>query len=172
MATTVRDKIDDPYGIVDLRALVAHPNKHVGQIIHGILVSHGADLVDEIEDEPTLRNRIVEKGYDVVFVDESFSSVGLCDFVRNFRRVAAVGNRKIPVIALMTEPTAKDVTLARDAGVNEIVIKPFSSLALSRHLARAVRPRAFIESKTYVGPDRRWRDLPPPLGIDRREGAG
>lgn len=165
----VRDKIDDPYGILDLKALIAHPNRHVSQIVHGILVSHGADRVDEVEDEAAFRALIADRGYDVLLIDETFAKTALFDLVKAFRRSAAQGNRKIPVIALMTEPTVKDVIAARDAGINEVIIKPFSSLALSRHLARAMRPRNFIEQPTYVGPDRRFRDVPPPLGIDRRD---
>jgi len=164
----VADKIDDPYGIVELKALIAHPNRHVAQVIHGILISHGAERVDAVDDEPSFRGVVADRAYDVIFVDEKFAAGSVFDLVRRLRRTRSIGNHRTPVVVLMTEPTGHDVLSARDAGTNEIVIKPFSSLSLSRSLGRALRPRRFVEAAAYVGPDRRIRDLPPPLGIDRR----
>ena len=164
----VADSIDDPYGILELKSLIAHPNRHVAQVIHGILISHGAERVDAVEDDKTFRGVVADRAYDVIFVDEKFAAEPVFEIVRRLRRTKSLGNHKTPVVLLMTEPTGHGVLAARDAGANEIVIKPFSSLSLSRSLARALRPRRFVESKTYVGPDRRVRNLPPPLGIDRR----
>ena len=164
----VADRIEDPDGIVELKALIAHPNHHLVQVIQGILTSHGAERVDSVEDEKTFWTVVADRAYDVVFVDEKFAAMPVFDFVRRFRRTRSLGNHRTPMIVLMTEPKGKDVLAARDAGVNEIIIKPFSSLSLSRSIGRALKPRRFIESAAYVGPDRRFRNLPPPLGIDRR----
>src|SRR3546814_20715250 len=48
------------------------------------------------------------------------------------------------------------VAAARDAGVNEIVVKPVSMEALVLRLMHVLKaPRPFIRSTGFVGPDRR-----------------
>ena len=58
---------------------------------------------------------------------------------------------------------------ARDAGVNEFVVKPITAKAvLDRINAVILRPRAFIKAEHYVGPCRRRRDLADYEGPFRR----
>jgi DNA-binding response OmpR family regulator len=51
---------------------------------------------------------------------------------------------------------------ARDAGVNEFVVKPFSTNTLYAKIRATVEhPRAFVELPDgYLGPDRRRRSIP------------
>jgi CheY-like chemotaxis protein len=52
----------------------------------------------------------------------------------------------------------RDVEIARLAGVNEFVIKPFTPAGLlSRILLVLRKPRPFIVTESYLGPDRRRR---------------
>ena len=58
---------------------------------------------------------------------------------------------------------------ARDAGVNEFMAKPVSAQALYTRMASMVeRPRPFVKTETYFGPDRRRQDTGPPPGISER----
>jgi DNA-binding response OmpR family regulator len=51
-----------------------------------------------------------------------------------------------------------DVQLARKAGVNEFVIKPFTPAGLlSRIQLVLLKPRPFVVCEDYIGPDRRRR---------------
>ena len=62
------------------------------------------------------------------------------------------------------------VTEARDAGVNEFLIKPFSVDGLKRRIIATVNnPRDFIEVESYFGPDRR-RTEKEFHGVDMRKG--
>jgi hypothetical protein len=59
--------------------------------------------------------------------------------------------------------------LVRDSGANFIVSKPLSAAVLLERLlwlSRETRP--FVETSTYAGPDRRWRDAPLPAGVEGR----
>ena len=61
------------------------------------------------------------------------------------------------------------VEQARDAGVNEFILKPLTPTALvSRLEAVLQRPRAFVRLPSYFGPDRRRRDDPAYRGPRRR----
>lgn len=61
------------------------------------------------------------------------------------------------------------VVTARDSGVNEFLIKPFTASGLfSRIQSVLERPRYFIQTDAYWGPDRRRHDIGSPTGQDRR----
>jgi hypothetical protein len=58
---------------------------------------------------------------------------------------------------------------ARDAGVTEFVAKPVTAKAvLERIHAVIYRPRPFVRTKDYFGPDRRRKDDPGYEGPWRR----
>ncbi len=60
---------------------------------------------------------------------------------------------------------------ARDAGVTEFVVKPVTARAvLDRINAVILRPRHFVRTSEYFGPDRRRRQDPAYQGPWRRSG--
>lgn len=67
----------------------------------------------------------------------------------------------IPVIMLSGYANREMVNAARDGGVTEFLAKPISPRDLFRRLATIVdRPRPFVRTKGYFGPDRRRRESP------------
>jgi two-component system, chemotaxis family, chemotaxis protein CheY len=66
-----------------------------------------------------------------------------------------------PVIMLTGHSELARVIFARDAGVNEFVVKPFSPRSLFVRIQAVVeRPRPFVRTKNYFGPDRRRKEEP------------
>ena len=58
---------------------------------------------------------------------------------------------------------------ARDAGVNDFLVKPVSADSIYRRIVSLVDDnRPFIRTRTFHGPDRRRRDLGPPIGMANR----
>jgi two-component system, response regulator PdtaR len=94
----------------------------------------------------------------VIFIDQGAKAVDGVAFARALRR-GEMGCRKCPVIMTTSEPTASAILAARDAGVHEILSKPYANRDLLRRLASVIlRPRDWIEAVSYVGPDRRRFD--------------
>jgi DNA-binding response OmpR family regulator len=78
-------------------------------------------------------------------------------------------NRMLPVIMLTADSDVEYVIEARDLGVTEFLAKPFTVDSFYRRLAAVIaRPRAFISTETYFGPDRRRRQQPY-QGPERRQ---
>jgi DNA-binding response OmpR family regulator len=77
----------------------------------------------------------------------------------------------VPII-LMTGYSAKiRVMEARDKGVTEFMVKPFSAKDLFARIEQLVeKPRKFVHSKGFFGPDRRRRKIDDYEG-PRRRGA-
>lgn len=62
----------------------------------------------------------------------------------------------IPIVLMAEAPDAALAMAARDAGVNEIVVKPISVEALILRLMHVLQaPRKFIRNAGFIGPDRR-----------------
>ncbi len=91
------------------------------------------------------------------------------ELVRYLRRSDDSPNRGLPIIMLTGHGELADVEAARDVGITEFVVKPFSAQTLYTRIEQIVdNPRAFVVSSAFVGPERRRRGNPPPGMKDRR----
>jgi CheY-like chemotaxis protein len=108
---------------------------------------------------------------DVMLCDFMLPSKGGMAFVRGIRLDANASYRKIPILFMTSDTRISIVKAARDAGANMIITKPLSPKGLYDRLAWvAFDARAFVESKTYYGPDRRFKIEGFPNGDGRRRG--
>lgn len=66
--------------------------------------------------------------------------------------------KKMPVVLLTTVTDKNSIFSGRDAGVDEIVAKPFTAAALRSHIEAIINKRRdFIDERAFSGPDRRRR---------------
>ena len=81
-------------------------------------------------------------------------------FVKFLRENNASPNPEVPVIMVTNRVGADDIFAIRDAGVNEIAVKPCSIVQLVQRLeAIATNPRSFVWSPNFKGPDRRRKEI-------------
>ena len=86
---------------------------------------------------------------------EPETGIQLVDYIRHSSESL---DRLLPVIMLTARSEPEYVTEARDKGVTEFLGKPFNVDSLYRRIASVIaRPRAFVNSPEYFGPDRRRR---------------
>jgi two-component system chemotaxis response regulator CheY len=79
-------------------------------------------------------------------------------------------NRFAPVIMTAGSGHKNRVLKARDAGISEYLVKPFSANALATRITRVIeRPRPFVLSERYTGPDRRIKEMPVNIPERRKE---
>ncbi|MEO8114306.1 MAG: response regulator [Phenylobacterium sp.] len=152
-----------PDDLASLRLLVVDDNANVRRLIGDVLRAGGVGRVDTAEDGLRAREKLQSWNPDIVFSDWSMPLMGGLELTRSIRRAAVhpdrkVPNPQVPVIIVSAHRGEREVEEARRAGVNEFVIKPFTPAALlSRIQLVLTRPRPFIVSSAYVGPDRRRR---------------
>ena len=76
----------------------------------------------------------------------------------------------MPILVLSSYTQRHYVAAARDAGANLVARKPISPRALYDRITWVAHTdRPFVETETFFGPDRRFKDLDPPDGIYKRE---
>ena len=106
---------------------------------------------------------------DLIVANANMRDSSGYDFVSWLRRVNLEPNSFTPAIILTGHTQVSNVRKARDCGANFIVAKPVSpSVLLERILWVARESRPFVACDTYVGPDRRYRDVGPPEGVEGR----
>lgn len=76
----------------------------------------------------------------------------------------------LPIIASSSSSTSTSVTMARNVGINEYLLKPFSPKSLYLRLAAVIsKPRNYVQIGDYFGPDRRRRQTELDDQDDRRK---
>ncbi len=91
------------------------------------------------------------------------------ELVRYLRLSNDSPNRSLPIIMLTGRGEQRDVEYARDIGITEFVVKPFTARALFGRIEQIIeQPRSFVIANSYVGPERRRRGNPPPGVGERR----
>jgi len=108
---------------------------------------------------------------DLVVCDYSMAPMDGLEFVRLVRRGSASPNPDVPVIMVTAHAELFRIQAARDAGIDDVLVKPVSSERLyGRIRAVLANPRPFVKVGGYSGPDRRRRERPYP-GRERRAEA-
>lgn len=80
-------------------------------------------------------------------------------FVKFVRRNKMSPNREVPIIMITPRVSPENIYAMRDAGVNEIAVKPCSiAQLLQRVEAVANNPRSFVWADDFTGPDRRRKE--------------
>ena len=76
----------------------------------------------------------------------------------------------VPIIMMTGYSAMPRVSEARDCGATEFLVKPFSANDMARRIAYVInKPRDFIETEDFFGPDRRRRKIDNYRGPRRRD---
>lgn len=149
------------YRLKNLRVLVIDDNMPVRMLIRSILVDLGFANVDMAENTAQGWELYCEQLPDVILVDWRMDQDDALEFIKRIRRDPYSPAKDTPVI-MMTGYTNKERVLqARDAGITEFLIKPFTVDTLVNHFTHLIeKPRDFVIAQNFIGPDRRRRSAP------------
>ena len=140
----------------------------LSSVVQGFGVKEQIRSSSAVEATDVIRKRLV----DLILVDCAMPEMDGYDFIRWLRREAPTQARQTPVIMLTGHAAASKVHKSRDCGASFVVTKPLTpAVLLQRIVWLSTDEREFIQSETYVGPDRRVRNMGPPLNVaGRRKG--
>lgn len=106
---------------------------------------------------------------DIVLADWMMKPVDGITLTRMIREHRQSPNPYVPIILMTGFSEKKRVMQARDAGVTEFLVKPFVARDLYKRIVQVTeRPRQFVRSYDYFGPDRRRKDVGEYTGVKRR----
>lgn len=161
------------YDFKNVRVLVVESSVPMFQLVKGVLGLltvpegniHAAYTVEEGF------SKFCQVKHDLVLVDWLQNPDRGIHLTKTIRRDRQTVNAYVPIIMTAGSGHLARVLKARDAGVSEYLVKPFSARSLADRIVRVIeKQRPFVVGDTYVGPDRRVKDLPFG-GPDRRVNA-
>lgn len=158
------------YDISSLSFLVVDDNNYMLSIIKTLLKGFGVSRIYEASDAAEAFEEFQNSQMDVIIVDYALETLDGIEFSQLVRTANDSPNPYVPIIMLTAHSERQKVELARDAGVTEFLRKPICAADLYRRIIEVIeRPRPFIRSKNYFGPDRRRRVDENYRGVERRK---
>lgn len=160
-----------------LNVLVIEDNEHMLDILvkslrrlgfeQIIKAKHGKEAIELLK--MTHPNVGAARPIDFVVSDLIMSPIDGLIVLQWLRTFKESPNRFMPFVMVSGAADAVHVQAARDQGMHEFMAKPFSVDALYKTIQRMIdKPRQFVVTQNYCGPDRRRRKLDPPGGKEQR----
>ena len=155
---------------IPITILIVDDNQHMRGILKELLRAAGVSDIKEASDPLEAFEYMKSSLIDLLLVDLSMPLMDGVEFTRMVRTNENSPNHFLPIIMITGHSERSRVNAARDAGVNEFLVKPVTAKGLMERLSLIVnRPRNFVKSKQYFGPDRRRRADPNFSGEERRK---
>ncbi|MES1198795.1 MAG: response regulator [Pseudomonadota bacterium] len=149
--------------------LVCDENPHARRLTTDVLAAAGFEKIHHARDGADLLKKTVEHNPRVVITSSRIRHLSGLEYTRTIRGGYEGVSRALSIIVMTNTPTEAFLFAARESGVDEMLVLPFTGAALlARVEAVLLRPRRFIESLNYVGPCRRRRMLEDYAGSMRR----
>jgi len=142
----------------NISVLVCDESFHVRRLVTDVLGSAGIERVHQSATGDDLLRAVAELHPRIIITSSRIPGVSGLEFARRIRKGISNVPRETSIIVMTDTPTQKFLSAAREAGVDEMLVRPFNGTALlARVEAVLLRPRRFVESVNYVGPCRRRR---------------
>ncbi len=154
---------DSPF----IRSLLINSLKVLG-VGNVFAVEHGGDAINfmqRVKDEPM---KVGVQQIDLIISNWDMSPIDGMMLLRWIRRHKDSPDRFVPFIMITSYTEPDRIVRAREMGVNDMLAKPFTIKNIGEKLVAVIeRPRQFVHTKEFFGPDRRRRRLENP-GPERR----
>jgi len=155
--------------LADIKVLIADDDRRIAMIVRQVLDSLGFKEIRTAKDGESALAILSADRVDMLITDWQMAPMDGISLIKYLRTSEDSPNRFIPIIMMTGNAEREHVEVARDVGVTEFVVKPFSARTLCDRIMLLIdNPRSFVMSKRFVGPDRRRRALNPPDGKEKR----
>lgn len=149
------------------RILVVGAKGPAGSMLRTVLTAAGVTRTVLVDEPRRALDMLCTEAFEAVFVEGGIQLDDI-SFALAARRNAMLLNPMIPIFAVFGGPRRRDVEMARDQGITDVICRPMSPKTVMDKLRAALRaPRPFIAAPEFFGPDRRAKARPW-RGQDRR----
>ena len=108
--------------------LIVDDYKTMRMVIRNLLNQIGFKNIDEAADGPSALSLMKAKPYDLVISDWNMEPMTGLDLLKTVRSGAS--NNNVPFIMVTAESKTENIVAAKQAGVNNYIVKPFSAETL------------------------------------------
>lgn len=144
------------YRFDDLKILVVEDNLPMLEITKTLLATFGVGTIIGAKDGDNGFREFCDNNPDIVIADWMMKPVDGISLARRIRNDLRSPNPYVPIILMTGFSEKRRVIQARDAGITEFLVKPFTARDLFKRISQIIeRPRQFVRSEDFFGPDRR-----------------
>lgn len=141
----------------NLNIMIVDTDYRLAALMKNILFGLGCQTVTTLRDAPEAIAFLDENPIDIILTENRLKSMSGLQLAGRVRSSKNPEHRALPVILMSAQSDREHVTQARDAGINEYMLKPFCAKSLLERIYQLIeKPRGFVISTYYVGPDRRY----------------
>jgi two-component system chemotaxis response regulator CheY len=158
------------YQLKNIRILVVDDNQPIRLLLRSILLDLGVGMVDVASDPHQGWSLFGQFKQDLLLVDwPVIESEAVLNMIMKIRRDSESPNPHVPILLMTGFSNEERVRQARDAGITEFLMKPFTIKNLVRYMTHIVEnPRPFVDAPIFTGPDRRRRIEQDTISQERR----
>ncbi len=151
------------------KILIVDADLELAKVLRTMLIEMGFGDVHLTRSGQEAYWKLKDEAFDFLITEWNTQAMDGISLLRKIRRSADSPNPTLPIIMLTGRAEQPDVFTARDLGINEFVVKPFTAKTIYNRIERIIEnPRPFVVSPNFVGPERRARGKPPPGVGERR----
>lgn len=152
-----------------LSVLIVEDTVPMRKLVTSVLETLGVGTILNSTDGEKGFESFCRNNPDIVIADWHMIPMSGIELVQKIRKSPESPNKMVPVIMMTGYSAMLRVSEARDNGATEFLVKPFSANDLARRIAHVInKPRDFIETDSFFGPDRRRRKVEDYSGPFRR----
>ena len=122
----------------NLQILIVDDYKTMLRIIRNLLKQLNFQNIDEATDGSMALTKMKEKSYGLVISDWNMQPMTGLDLLREVRADASL--KATPFIMVTAESKTENVVAAKEAGVNNYIVKPFNAETLKTKIASVLGP--------------------------------
>lgn len=164
--------MDEPY-LKNVKFLIVDDHAFTRRMLVQVMRTLGVIDVRSAADGEDAWQALMQGMTDIVLLDWAMSPLDGIAFTKRLRKGRDSPNPHLPVIMMTAYADRPHVMAARDAGVNEYLIKPFSTRDMFARIQAVIeRPRQFVRVGDFFGPDRRRKEKKFEGGDKRGSKAG
>lgn len=118
---------------MNMNVLIVDDYKTMLRIIGNLLKQLGFTNIDEASDGGDAYKKMQEKPYGLVISDWNMTPVSGLDLLRSVRKDEKL--KKTPFIMITAESKTENVVTAKEAGVDNYIVKPFNAATLKTKIS-------------------------------------
>ena len=123
---------------MNMRILVVDDFKTMIKIVESLLRQMGFRNIDDASDGTQALEKMRQNKYDLVLSDWNMEPMTGLDLLKHIR--ADAGLKNIPVVLVTAESQTENIIAAKQAGVNNYIVKPFNGVTLKEKLTAVLGP--------------------------------
>jgi CheY-like chemotaxis protein len=149
--------------------LVVDRSNYSRALIMQALRGFGVTYIVDFDNGAAAMGFLAQSTIDLCLIEADLPDMTGADLIRSIRQLPREPLRFVPIIALSGYTQFRLLNTVRAAGANLVLKKPLSPQSLFDRISWLGRTkRAYIETDTYTGPDRRFHSTDPPDGGYKR----